>query len=49
MRKREKEDFEFSVLQTLDPNATKEAVLEQEKYWKKRLRTRLEDGGLNEN
>jgi hypothetical protein len=49
MRMRKLEDFEVSVLQTLDPNATQEAVLEHERKWKIRLHTSLKDGGLNEN
>jgi hypothetical protein len=49
MRMRKLEDFEFSVLETLDPNATKEAILEHERKSKIRLHTSLKDGGLNEN
>ena len=49
MRKRKLEDFEFSVLQTLNSNATKKAVLEPEAKWKIRLHTSLKESGLNKN
>jgi hypothetical protein len=46
---RKSEDFEFSILKKLDPDATAEDVLEHERRWKIRLHTYLKDGGLNEN
>jgi hypothetical protein len=49
MRLRKFEDFEFSILQTLDRDADKQEVGEHERRWKERLHTYTKDGGLNDN
>jgi hypothetical protein len=49
LRKRQSENFEFSMLEILRPNADPQEAIDKEGTWKRRLHTRMSEGGLNEN
>lgn len=49
LKNRSPENFEFSILERVSPDMTTEETRSLETSWKKRLHTRLSEGGLNDN
>lgn len=49
LKMRDPQNFRFTILERLSPDADADSVIARETTWKKRLHTRSSDGGLNDN